>query len=458
MNISLRALLVTISILWLLMLRGYAGVAPYFIVHLANGSNLVSDDEVFIVIKGTNLVTGASCFVQFDQNGIGTLADVYPSTDPSLYSYPLAAFPLFSATAPSTRTIQLPLIKSARIYFSIKYPLYLPITVNNLGVATITEPTPGDPGDPAYRILYDKVEVNYQTITTGEGLKYQSFVNPTAVDFFCLPLGLFQTGDTSPDALTNSGLTESRETILSQVQGMLSPPPSPGLDKSYDNVWKRLFVDYTDPSGTEATLRVLSPVKSIVVLPSIQTSADFDDYFLTNGNPPGSGSYEFNYIDTVWNYYSTTGGNNTLVIDCTELLGPPQLFPVPPLAPLGSYTFTGQVDSATGNFIFTNADSSYQVVVAKPTDSYPFFAGASFTESCCGTPPCPIAPDANCSVNNTPGGIIVRQLSSAFVVGLLPAPNNTTVNAAYFKAQQSTVPTTYYTNDPCLNTPPSSTC
>ncbi|HLF66215.1 MAG TPA: hypothetical protein VI522_01225, partial [Gammaproteobacteria bacterium] len=86
----------------------------------------------------------------------------------------------------------------------------------------------------------------------------------------------------------------------------------------------------------------------------------------------------------------------------------------------GKYMFVGQVSASNPNiFVFT---SPIEIVnLEKPENSVPFFAGAVGTFD---------------HENDTAKSIIVRQLTSAFTVGLLPAPDNTLLDIAYFEANK----------------------
>jgi hypothetical protein len=173
-------------------------------------------------------------------------------------------------------------------------------------------------------------------------------------------------------------------------------------------------VNYTDPSGTSALLRLISPGKAI--LPGNNNVPYFDNSYLKN-----MGTYGFDYIDAVNTYYLT----HTLKIDCAELTG------VFAMSGGSGYILTGQmIVDVNGNYFFhfDNGAGGYSFDLQMPTDSFPFFAGAG---------------ESFDAANNTPPAIIVRQLTSAFDVGLLPALDGIVLNKAYFDLNKLS----YYTNN-----------
>lgn len=115
----------------------------------------------------------------------------------------------------------------------------------------------------------------------------------------------------------------------------------------------------------------------------------FPDNYLTNKK------FGFNYVDAVWNYYAQPG--KWVSINAIELSGNNGFWPK-----VKDYTFVGSV--VGDQFIFKNSFNDV-VSIGKPF-SNAFFAGAQSTFD---------------AWNNTIKAIIVRQLTSAFDAGLLPA-------------------------------------
>ncbi len=381
-----------------------AAPANTFPIELVNNSMIAGDDDVYIVIKGENPSTKKAVFVQVNPvTGIATGVEVNASTNAKLYNYKLSELPLIGGK----RTLYLPYLASVRIYFSIKYPMDLHVALDTTGAYTIPDPSPFDTTDSNYYTLYDKIE---STFDAGSG----TYSNPTAVDFFTLPLQLDQSGSTS---FLQSGFTHTRADVLNNVDTVFADVAN--ITPATEPNWKRLFVNYIDPSGTSALLRLISPGKAI--LPGNNNAPYFDNSYLKN-----MGTYGFDYIDAVNTYYLT----HTVQIDCTELTG------VFAMSGGSGYILTGQMTGpdVNGNYFFhfdNGGGGSYSFDLQMPTDSFPFFAGAGESFN---------------AANNTPPAIIVRQLTSAFDAGLLPAPDGTLLNKAYFIANKAS----YYTDNALL--------
>jgi hypothetical protein len=243
----------------------------------------------------------------------------------------------------------------------------MPIVRDANGRLSTADPDPQNTTDPSYNLFFDKVEFTYMGNDT--------WTNPTAVDFFALPISIAQNGKTY-------GLTVSRATVIDTVTKAFNAAPN--------KAWLKLIIK--NDEGT--VLRILAPGRD-------NTDRFFDPNYL-DGKP-------YSYIDDVWNYYK----NNTLVIDCTELHNNPN-------APtLGDYMFTGHVEG--DKFIFRNQTENYTVELGKyskdPTLSNSFFRGAQGIFE---------------AQNNTPKAVIVRSLTAAWCVGLLPLENGAVLNRNYF--------------------------
>ena len=372
---------------------------------IKNGSMIATDAQVYVIVTAVNPANKNTALLSIDALGNGSLVDVTPTTNPADYSYELSSLPVGGGG----RQISVPRIESARMYISVGYPMDFHVETDVNGKVVIPDPQPFDPTDSNFYTLYDKCEFTFADNGT--------FLNPTAVDFFSLPLRLEQSGSNS--GITASGLAGSRTSVLTQIQNTIT-----AHDTTSNSIWNNLLVNYTDPTGNTTLLRVMSPAKAIVPGRN-DLSVDFDVNYLNDAT-----LYGFNYIDFVWNYYET----NTLKIDAIELQ---TLFAIGDGSP-DNYLFVGQVDPSTEDFVFTNVANTYTQRIAKPTDSEPFYAGGgtggggSFNFA-----------------NNTPGAVIVRDLTSGFDVGLLPAVDDTTFNQAYFQANNGT----YYTDNALLGGP-----
>jgi len=385
--------------LWFVLGFGLALSAQDFPIHIIDQSGITpspsSGPGVYIFIKAYNPSTKNAQVVSSNPStGNCTLVDATENMDLSLYSYKL------TPTFPTT--LNFPPIISARLYFSINSKMEFYVTKDNLGHFTIPDPNPFDPRDANYYLIYDKMEFTF--VVPGG-----SYANPTGVDFFSLPLYIEQPTSTS---FTQSGLNQTQLAIIQAIQADFD-----GISDAHSQEnWKRLVVSYTDPSGTSAILRIVSPSKGI--LPGNNNAPYFDNSYLSN-----STTYGFDYVDAINNYYQ----NNTIVIDCTELQG---VFNMGPN--VNDYFLTGYM-LTPGEFFFNNTGGTYSFNLTMPTDALPYFAGAgeSFT-----------------ATDKTPPAIIVRQLTTAFDVGLLPAPNNQTIDAAYFLQEKNN--NNYYQDNPLL--------
>lgn len=387
-------------------------LAGYALFQVVNNTTH-PDSDVYLIVKGLNSDEEA-CYLSL-QNGLGDYALVSPLTLSSTYSYPLSSLP--GKTGHRYFYVPQPFI-SARVYFSMNYPLLFAVGLDNqTQKATIVDPSSFSPSDPNYYTLYDKFEFTYNPPTPGANL----YVNPTAVDFFSLPIYL-EMANALPGSLAESGINLSRSSVFQDIDSIFNPAPA-------DEQWKLLSLPfYVDPYATTPTelteLRVVSPGNaSAPGSTAVNPSHAFPSDYLSN-----AATYGFDYIDNLWSFYAIPG--NTLRIDAKEIaifFGPGPDSPSYP----DYYYFSGVVNGSD-QFVFTNYTNDYTWTMEKPTSCYPFFAGAGFVDSG--------------STNNTPGAIIVRQLTSGFDVGLLPVnfAMGSFLDKSYFEANKSN----YYTSNP----------
>lgn len=352
---------VILSIYWLSMGITFARASSYFQVNLVNNSHIAEDSQVNIFIKGTDPLTNSDCVMRIDKNGYGfcdLVGDMLlaGASVSSRYSYKLSDLP---ARSKNEHMVYLPPIASGRIYFSIGYPMDFYI---DRFTKKILDPDGFKVRDTNYFTLYDKVEFTFNQ----NGV----WINPTAVDFFSLPISILQEGSTSD--VKRAGLSESRANIIAHVQHIFSRD-----DKSENKIWNKLFLKYDDHS----LLRIVVPGKAMIS--NIPNTDPFAADYLTS------------YIDYVWEYYNAkTYPEHKIVIDCSELKS---------VVSLDNYIFIGQ--TVSDHLVFVNQTGTYKVDDISKPESISFFAGAvgSFNAE-----------------NNTPKAIIIRQITSAFEVGLLP--------------------------------------
>lgn len=366
-------------------------------VEIVNNTKIADDKAVYVVVKATDPATNKPCLVRFDKDGKGMCEVVTPQTQFSDYSYSLASLP----SSGSNHLISLPKVASGRMYFSVGSPMEMYIDTSNPGNLAIIDPDGFKPRDQNYYTLYDKIEFSYNN----SGV----WVNPTAVDFFSLPIGIQLPGSTS--GFKQAGLLTSREAIFNQIHAVFNAD-----DKTPKKIWNNLFANYKDDQGGQTVLRLMATGKAMIT--NVADTTPFDSRYLSNQK-----DYGFNYIDFLWSYYQ----NNTLTVDCSELRGNPA---APKLA---DYIFTGSVKDNV--FKFNNQAGEYPILMKKPAESMPFFAGAGLL-------------DPGFENNNTPGAIIVREMTSAVIAGLLPA-NNVTLDKTFFIKNKGS----YFTRNPLLPVP-----
>lgn len=369
------------------------------------------DDEVYVLTFGKNS-GGDAGYLDIDtMTGKGTFTVASSTTESESFSVLYSDLPVLDA---HSRYIQIPQpFESARMYFSIKYPLILAIGVDSMtGDPTIVDPDSSTPQDPNTNTLYDKVEYTYNP-DPGSPIKTNLFINPTAVDFFSLPISIRVSDPIPSGQVPLSGLNFARSDVNAHIQEVFNR-----FDLTSDKIWSDLYINFLeDPDNANseviATLRVSSPNKS--------TKFPLD--YLDN-----SQTYGFSYVDNIWNFYMESG--NQLRINAIEIaskFGPGAGTP-------DYYKFTGTVIDAN-TMQYVNDTNDYTWNMQKPVgdkSTQPFFGGAGFMD--------------DGEANDTPGAIIVRQFTSAFAVGIMPRSfsGENFMDADFFKSQ---IPN-YYTNNP----------
>lgn len=377
----------------------------YFPIHIVNNSKIASDSQVYIFIKAktpksqSNSKSHVPCVMKFNtKSGQAVCKKVKPDTNLHPFNYKLSQLPKVDSAKLSDsnkhiRKLYLPKSISGRIYLSVGSPMTMVVQQDSQGNLTIPDPDGFKTRDPNYYKLYDKVEYSYNDKGT--------WMNPTAVDFFSLPLGISQP---SADNMQKAGFTSSsRQAILKHVNQIFNDEAK--RHPSTRSIWGRLLLTYqgtTQNNNQQHTvLRLVAPGKAMTTMNPLSGNKPFDQNYLADS------SLGFNYIDSLWQFYRKD--DNTVVIDASELKGNPD-------APhLNSYQFSGHVNDQ-GQFVFTNGTPSQAVKLNKPATKA-FFAGATGVFN---------------AANNTPKAIIVRQLTSAFEVGLLPANSGTVLDHDYF--------------------------
>lgn len=374
-----------------------AAVKPgYVAVELTNDTGLVGDNEVFVTVTAktynpANIEQGDACLMRIAADGTADCERVGEDTKPDSYAVTLASLPL---STNGKRVLFLPKSISGRVYLSLRHPVDLPVMTQSHDGKTlylISDPDGFKKRDSNYYVFYDKFEYTY----TDAGL----WANPTAVDFFSIPISLH---DPQSTHFSQVGLRTPRASIIDAVEKRFAEE-----DKSTPPVWKdKLFISYPTEGNV---LRIVSPGKAILddeENSQVNPGHAFPKNYLT------SDKRGYNYVQSLWDWYRA-GSGNSLTIDMSELAQ----FRNAPI-------FHGVTEG--DQFVFTNS-AGVTVRIRKPESSASFFGGAGGSFD---------AP------NNTPEAIIVRQLTSAFEIGLLPRTGDTLLKFVDSNHQQVYAP--YY--------------
>ncbi|MFK7974377.1 MAG: beta-1,3-glucanase family protein [Rickettsiaceae bacterium] len=319
------------------------------------------NENVFITIKGKTK-GGWPCFVDLGHNQ-SSLVITHSDMMTMQYGYSLLAL---SGCNGGEVKIQIPQIKSGHIFFSLGRPLNFELD-ESLKIKHIN---PEDFNNLNYYTLYDQIKITYD--------KSGSWIRPTALEFFSLPIFLSQKElatkyDNNNMPLTEVGFSASRGEILQLIEHAFNG----------SNAWWKLISKYQD-----ITFRVMSPSKGMF----------FPKDYLNK------------FVDTIWNHYSKEG--NMLSIDCHKVQ---QFEPE-----FTEYIFTGRIESNA--FVFRNFSEEVGARLEK-TEACSLFEWTSNT---------------SIFSQNTTKAVIARYLTIAFEVGFLPLlDNNAVLSKKYFKKYQN---------------------
>lgn len=373
------------------------GYYPMKLKNRAGGSSNVS--AVYFIMtaqmwdaNATNAVLRFT--MKSDSSGyIGHLDPVTATTNSSTYSYRIDTMPCYN-TADSTLLLYIPHLQSGRCMVSLNYKMTMTPVLGG-GAYSLAEPNINSTVDPNTGILFDKFEFSYDT----SGTQGTLYIDPTAVDFFAIPITLTLNGDTS-----GAPLGAKRNDLMSTMRATLKK-----YDQSTNSIWDSLAM--YDATNT-TVLRLAAPY----------LAPNFDTTYLTNAS-----AYGINYKKALIKHYLSTG--DSIGINCDELFESGEevydIYKQLPSQDSGAYIFYGKM-SKVGNdtvWSFTNnpqTDSAVtRTVNMSDANSYDFFAPG-------------VAPFD--TPDQTIKSIIVRQITAAFTVGLLPAPNSTMLDSAYLNA------------------------
>lgn len=316
--------------------------------------------KVYVLVKGLNPNSKKPTFIQFDApSQVGSYADVSnPDTD------------VHNPTQSLQYGYDYTFFKDAKG----EYTMHLPYLESGRVYISLNDklkmPVVGDSpnlgiADPS---AFNTNDPNYNCLYDKVEFTYQkkdslTVINPTAVDCLALPITVSQKKlINGKEETVVYGIEESRDKTFKKIEGILTAPGN-------SPEWARLIIRNGDQ-----ILRIVAPGR--------------DDTFFDK-------DYLNDYINALWEYYKDP--DHTLTIDCKELTNI--------LPGLGSYIFTGHINS-DDVFEFKNETQTSTVNIKKPESKHFFLAAQGPFD----------AP------NNTVSAVIVRNICSAWSVGLLPVP------------------------------------
>ncbi len=360
--------------------------------------------KTFIIFTGKTIeAKPKNCALTFTRsNGayIGKLAPIAANNNASDFTILLDT--MQQSKTSETVLLMIPTLQSGRAMVSINNPLCM-TTVKDTAGFVFQEPDISNPDDPSFNYLFDKFEYTYDSTAT-------FYINPTAVDFFAIPMHLNTLSNTQH---SGAPLDTPRTTLLRIISKTLADG-----DKTKDKSWKKCTV--TDPTGS-IILRIAAP----------SVAPGFNPNYLSDASG-------FNYLESLISFYK----RNTVVIDCQELTAEgmevfekyKKTFKQDP----GAYYFSGTINRSN-QFVFTNKPAKStgppmtETFDMSKVTSHNMFAPGSGELS---TP------------NKTVRSIVVKFLTSAFSVGLLPTAKQDTFSKAWFPAHRNS----FYKPNP-LNPP-----
>ncbi|MFK7974305.1 MAG: beta-1,3-glucanase family protein [Rickettsiaceae bacterium] len=271
------------------------------------------NEQVYINIQGKT--TGEHhCFVDLG-GGKSSIVPTFAGMNTMQYGFNLRTL---SGHNGGDVEINIPQITEGHIFFSMGRPLKFEINKATLHIQDIN---PEITTSINHYTLYDKINLTFNQ--TG------SWISPTAIDFFSMPIHISQKGLVARGAPCEEvGFSKSRGEILQSVEQTLSK----------SDTWKTLIKQFED-----TTLRVISPTKS----------ASFPKYYLNN------------YLQDVWWNYTKDQPN--LQIYCEQIRKD--------MPALQAYQFHGYFEG--GLYFFANANG-LKVTVSQP-NATSFFAETPYS-------------------------------------------------------------------------------
>lgn len=341
------------------------GYYPLKIVNQAANSKNVTHSYILLMAQDwTKQANNCVLNLSYDSSRnaqVASLVKIQSNTNSRDYTYAVDSLQGYDTTSKSI-TIYIPHLQSGRCMVSMNYKLYMPIVASTGTNPTLSfqEPSVNDTTDVNNDIIYDKFEFTYDTTAPKTGCFW---INPTAVDFFSIPMKMSMNGVSSGNVSNTK-----RSVIIDTINNVINR-----YDKSANKTWQK---------------SVITKGSSVVRLVSPSLAEGFDKYYLSD-------TISYNYIDTVIKYYKT----NTLYVDCSEI---------------NSGYYGGSIDS-NNNWNFINGNDTV-VIHMDSVNTMNFFGP--------GTTPFQ-------TPNKTVRSILVKNITSAFTVNMLPTKNGDTLQKPY---------------------------
>ena len=252
----------------------------------------ITKKNIYVVVKGLQPGDDThDALAEYDAKGKfkGYAKVLNKDFDTRKYCYPLSQFP--------NMTVPLPPMRSGRIYFSFNKKMDMGVAEGKDATGkpvrlTLKDPTCFPAGSsPSLYTYWQHIEYTWLNIGgDGDG----TWINPTAVDFFSIPIFLEYNGK-------SGGIQNiTRKDLLNKLTSAFNK-------SSAKDTWNKLIV--SDPMIDTQILRIVAPGKAIV----LNTK---DPKILKREFKP---NYLDKYIDAVWKYYAQPG--KSIIIDCSEIKG-----------------------------------------------------------------------------------------------------------------------------------------
>jgi len=382
--------------------------AQYYPLKLVNNTGLTNDSIFPYLILTAQDTTAANhqCVLQLNYSSaahaqVATLVQIGPDKKSWNYTYRMDSLKGYDPLTKSV-TILIPNLISGRCMVSLNYKLIMPVvSSDSLNTEWVfQDPNVNNTSDLNYNVLFDKFEFTYDKSNN-------FYIDPTAVDFFSIPISL---------RVGHKGNRQSSGPSPNAKRGKLMQAITSVLD-SAGGVWDSLVI-----MDSSTLMRVTAPY----LAPSFNAN-----YLSQSG---------YNFIDSLVKYYAS----NIVRINCSELDVPgDEIFDkygVSPVQDSNAYIFTSQ-PIINGQWIFTNHPLT--TTGAPITDTIDMSIAQSNNFFGPGTAPF-ITP------NKTVISILVKNITAAFTVGLLPAPDSMMLDAHYLNNVKKHP---YYKKNKLLNAP-----